>query len=51
MNDQPVGELEGELREVLVRAVNRIPRLKASDAAPPALANPISDRARRQAVE
>ena len=34
MDDEPVGELQRELGQVLVRAVDRVPRLEAGHAAP-----------------
>ena len=37
MDEEPVHGLERDLREVLVRAMDGIPRLKTDDAPPPAL--------------
>ena len=37
MNEQPVDRFERDLRQVLVRAVDRVSRLEADDALPAAL--------------
>jgi hypothetical protein len=50
MNDEAVAHFERELREVLVRAVNRVAGLEASHAAPAERADLRAQRPRREAV-
>jgi hypothetical protein len=50
MNDQAVAHFERELREVLVRAVNRVARLEAGHAAPAERADLRAQLTRREAV-